>query len=132
MTYTATAISLDDFLLAGDTQVSGCCITARIDELTGEIRERLDEGSVLDDDLIAEKEQLIAFRDDVERVTDNHFDEATIVPADLFTDHIREMAEENEDVSSTIADYVDWERFAADCKGDYRRLDFGDDVVYVR
>jgi long-subunit acyl-CoA synthetase (AMP-forming) len=132
MTYTAIAIFIDDFIPADDTQVAGSDITARIDELTSEIREQLDEGNEADEDLVAEKEQLIAFRDDVERVTDNHFDEATIVPANRFTDLMREWAEENHEVSPALADYVNWKRFAGDCKGDYRRLDFGDDVVYVR
>jgi hypothetical protein len=82
-----------------------------------------------------EREELAAlvdFRDRVQAETGNHFDEATIVPEDQFTEHARDWANSIADLDF-LDSYVDWDEFAADLKGDrYTEMELGDSTVYVR
>lgn len=128
-----TTISIDDYLNTAQQNVLYPeDITSRIELLKQQIREARQEGDepFIDDE--AEFDQLVEFRDEVERATSNQFANATIVPEDLLADFFREEAEVNGMVDEGIANFVNWERYASTAVQDYHRLDFGDDTVYVR
>lgn len=124
---TATAISIDQFVTAGDTELFAVDIQTRLAYLEA-------CGDALEKDDIAERDQLRAFRDEVARLTGGPFDRACIVPDDLLADHLREEAEENGTVPASIAPYVEWGILAQACRasGEFRPLGFGDDPVWVR
>jgi uncharacterized protein YdcH (DUF465 family) len=131
-----TAIDIGDFLTGRNTEVCAGEIRDRINQLNDEIQQAQQDGMPLGDpdltDLQKRLGQLLEFYDEVKRVTGNHFDEATIVPEDLFEDHMRDWAHENGEVSADLAGYVDWEKFAAAARQDYAVLSFGNDTVLVR
>ena len=59
--------------------------------------------------------------------------DVTLIPDDEFEDYAEEMAYEVGFVeqNSTISSYIDWERWAEDCKMDYTTITFdGDDYLY--
>jgi hypothetical protein len=127
-----TAIGVSNYFLGPrDTELFACDLTERISWLAEEIRRNQQPGRDLDEDLVAEHEQLVAFRDEAERVTGKDFGDVTIVPEDSFADHARGHAEELADIDF-IAPFVDWEKFARSLRQDYRALPFGDDTVFVR
>lgn len=129
---TVTTISVDDFLRTNDTVLLPSAVNDRIDERKAAIREAQQDGLEPVEEDVAEANQLIDFRDEVQRITDDHFDSATIVPDDLFADHIREWAEEAYAVAPDIGIYVDWTRFAAGQYERFQQADFGNDVVWVQ
>lgn len=124
-------ITVGDYVSQSQHEISASDINDRIETLKGVIREAQQEG----DDPFAEDEAelaaLIEFRNEVQRTTGNHFDEATIVPEDEFRDWARDWAHGIGDFEF-LDKCVRWEEFAEDLKGDYTALDFGDDLVYVR
>lgn len=133
MPSTVTAISVDQFLSTHDTEIFASEISDRIKQLEEEISEAQQSGDDRDtiEELSWEYDELVAFRDEVERRTGNHFDEATIVPEDLFAEHARGRAEEIADIDF-LSEFVDWDRFANHLKGDYQQVNFGDDAVYIK
>lgn len=126
-------ITVDDFLGVDDHELYATDLNESIAAFQADISEaQLDDGEPDPDD-VAAHEQLVAFRDEVERLTGNHFDSATIVPDEHFEDFARGWGEEAYDVTADgIGDYVDWGRFADDLKGQYQQVDFGDDLVWVK
>ena len=59
--------------------------------------------------------------------------DVTLIPDDEFEDYAEEMAYDVGFVerNSTISSYIDWERWADDCKSDYTTITFdGDDYLY--
>jgi hypothetical protein len=129
---TMAAISVGDYIGGNHREITPSEITARIDELQKAPLGLADEAYELSDDEEDELAALIDFRDDVERHTGNHFDEATIVPEGEFQDHARDWAHGIGDID-WLDSYVNWAEFASDLKGDrYVELDFGDDTVLVR
>ncbi len=127
-------IDLSNYLQPRQYEIYHGDITARIDELkTYRDGVDFDHGMEFADDDLAELTALIDFRDEVAGRTGNHFDEATIVPENLFAEHAREWAAE---IAGGDADflypYVNWERFADGLKGDYMPVALGDNIVYVR
>lgn len=126
------AISTDYYISGNQSEIFACDINNRIEELKRQIREVQQDG---DDPFVEDEEELAAlieFRDRVQVATGNHFDEATVVPDDLFEEHARDWAEGLGDFEF-LAPYVNWEKFADDLKAErYTQLDFGDDLVHVR
>ncbi len=126
------AITVDDFVSRGQNEIFVSDINDRIETLKRQVREAQQDGGepfVEDEDELA---ALVEFRDRVQAETGNHFDEATIVPEDLFEDHAKDWAHGIGDFEF-LDPYVNWEKFADDLKGErYIELDFGDDLVYVR
>jgi hypothetical protein len=133
MTTSITAISVDQFLTRHDTEIFAGEVNDRIHQLKEEIDEAHENGDDHDalEDLTRERDQLVAFRDEVELRTGDHFDSATIVPEDLFTEHARSWAEGVADIDF-LAPFVDWDCFADSLKDGYTELEFGDDTVYVK
>jgi hypothetical protein len=128
-----TSISIDAFVGSQQTEIFAIDILDRIAELSPLIAAAMaDNNETRAEDLTAERDELTAFRDEVEQTTGVDFSNARIVPADLFTDHIRGEAEEAGMVDADLAGYVDWTRLAQHCKQDYKPLTFGDDEVWVR
>jgi hypothetical protein len=125
-------ISADDYVSMSTHEISPTDINDRIEDLKKTVREAQHDGGEPFDEDVAELDALVAFRDEVERITGNHFDEAAIVPASTFEEHARDWAHGITDVDF-LDTYVDWAKFADDLKGDrYAEVNFGDDIVYVR
>ena len=104
-------INAEMFTRAGQSEIRTADITNRIDGL---------------------RDDLTTFYDQVERVTGNHFDEATIVPEDSFVQHAQDWARSLADFDF-LDSYVNWHRFAYDLRSErYTEVEFGDDTVYVK
>lgn len=126
------SIRTGDYMSQIDHEIVGSSLTARIEELRKAPLGLDDEAYELTEDEEDELAALRAFRDEVEQVTGNHFDEATIVPAEEFTEHARDWAHGIADLE-LVDTFVDWEKFADSLKNDaYKPLAFGDDEVWVR
>jgi hypothetical protein len=124
-------IRTDDYASRNQNEIFASSIVNRVEELHTEVHENNMAGEY-DEDATAEWEALLVFRGQVERVTGKHFEEATIVPEEMFTEHARQWANELADIEF-LDTYVNWEKFAADLRADrYTTLAFGVDIVYVR
>jgi len=126
-------IAADDFTTTGQTGIFPADVNERIEYLKKTIREAQQDGDEPFDEDVQEYDELIAFRAEVEQATGADFDTATIVPDEQFEDYAREYAEEAAlaDINFLVP-FVKWDKFADSLKADYRRLDFGDDLVWVR
>lgn len=124
-------ITVGDYVSQSQHEISASDINDRIEALKATIRECQQDNQEPDEDDERELAALIEFRDEVQRTTGNHFDEATIVPEDEFRDWARDWAHGIGDFEF-LDKYVRWKEFAEDLRGDYTALDFGDDLVYVR
>lgn len=124
-------ITVNDYISDTDTVVYPGDVDSRIEELKKKIREAQQDGgdpSAEDEDELA---ALIDFRDDAQRETGKPFNEITIVPEDTFEDFAEQEAREIENIDF-LAPFVDWERYGQHLQQDYRALDFGDDLVFIR
>jgi hypothetical protein len=127
-----TTISIDDYRRAGQREIVPADISDRIETLRKAPLGLPDEAYDLDENEEAELSALVAFRDRVEQVTGNHFDEATIVPADEFEAHARDWAHGIGDFEF-LDRYVNWAEFAEDLAAErHAEVDFGAEIVYVR
>lgn len=126
------SINASDYTSSNQAEIFPSDINERIDELSLVIRDTKADGDEPFDEDVAELNALENFRHEVARLTDNHFDEATIVPEDKFAEHARDWAHGISDIDF-LDSYVDWDKFARDLRSDrYQVLYLGDDLVYVR
>lgn len=127
------AISVDDHLgSSNQTQIFVADIRERIEELKAAIREAQQNGGQLGEDEGQEYIALVEFLAEGHRVTGH--EEFRIVPDESFEEHTREELREiyGEAPIDALGTYVDWERLANAYQQDWRQVDFGDDLVWVR
>jgi hypothetical protein len=126
------SISAGDYVSHDQHEIFAGDINDRIEQLRKTTREARQDGDEPFDEDVAELDALVEFRDQVQVETGNHFDEATIVPADQFEEHARDFAHGIADIEF-LDTYVDWPKFGDDLKSDrYIELELGDSTVYVR
>lgn len=103
-----------------------------------ELRLKADDGE-LDEDEIDRLEVLEQLESDIDQETGSSLerfadDEPTAIPDSEFEDYCRELAEDcgYVDDQSPLSNYVDWERWADDCKQDYTEFEFEGVTYWVR
>lgn len=112
----------------------------RVDDLNEHIHALIDlraeyeqDGQSIPGKEAEELRLLTGFRAAV-RKTVGEFDDGTvIVPDDRFEDYVRYAAEYEYGISAeNVGDYVDWERYAQDRKGEFLRLELDGQAVWVK
>lgn len=127
-------ISIDDYRSQAFSEIFARDIEEHIEALKKTIREAQQDDEEPNDDEVKECDALIEFRDRAVAETGKDFEQVAIVPDDDFEDFLREQALENADVSVDLARHVNWSAVADEARAtiDWRPIDFGDDLVYVR
>jgi hypothetical protein len=129
---TVTAVSVDDFLGRGQSEIFATDIRDEVELRRDFIADTREAGDDPYEDDEAKLAQLLRFVEDVERATGGSFDTATLVPEDLFPDYIRDWAEEAYGLPQEISNCVDWTKFADRCRDSYTAVPLGDDTVLVK
>jgi hypothetical protein len=122
-------VTLSDYIGGEQSVVINSQVNDRIAEL-GRWGKGPDVEDMTDDER-DELDVLVAFRDNLEREFNTHFDNLTIVPENGLAEFLRYYFEASGDVSQHIAAYVDWEKFAADNGGDFTPVVFNGDERYL-
>ena len=99
-------------------------------EIDARIKE-LEQGPVDEAEREDELAELTAFRDEVTGKV-MAWSQVLIVDEDAFTEHVREEAEDGEEVSEALAPYMDWERYATAQKVDWQAVVVDGETYYVR
>lgn len=125
------SITLTDYIDGEQHLVIPGKVINRINELRTLDQVASNDDGQLSDDEREELNLLTDFVADVERQLATGFDTATIVPDVELAEFLRFEAEENGDIPESLAEYVDWEKFAADNGDGFVTVSFGDEESYL-
>ncbi len=131
MPITTIVIGTDQYAPTPRAEIFAGDIILQIHDLASDLKVAEEHGVEPAEEDQAEYAQLCAFRDEATRVTGKQFRNVTIVLEDLFADFLRELAEENGEISEELSSFVDWPAYARSARADFIQLAFGDDRVLV-
>jgi hypothetical protein len=117
-----------------DGIITGYALRARIAELQdGQSKVDFDRDESFPDEDLQELTDLVQFIDDVENVTGNHVDSATIVAVEHFIGFVADELEEHfPGIGDRISSSMDWPKYARQVATDYRVVELAGDRYYVR